>query len=116
MVVNALTKRHIASWLLLAVYVPMLLIASLHVHGADESGEPTCAECVQHHCNGHLSQVTTGMHPCLLCQLMTLTYVSPDGETAVWRQPQSKVFYAWNCEIPCRLAHDVVSLRAPPVV
>ena len=26
------TKRHIASWLLLAVFVPMLLLSSVHIH------------------------------------------------------------------------------------
>ncbi|MBO7470497.1 MAG: hypothetical protein J6T78_01405 [Bacteroidaceae bacterium] len=113
---NLITKRHIAAWVLLATYLPMLLFSSLHLHNDEGYGETTCAECVQHQCHGHLSQFSDGMHQCLLCQFLTLSYVSNATKPQFCYQPKSKVSYAQYCQIPCRIGHDFVSLRAPPTV
>ena len=48
------TKRHIASWLLLAVFVPMLLLSSVHIH----------------------ETAATWAHDCVLCQFLTLTMLT----------------------------------------
>ena len=67
------TKRHIASWMLLAVFVPMLVLSSLHVHKASSSvAETECSDCVHHNCHGHLSQTGATIHDCVLCQFLTL--------------------------------------------
>ena len=62
-----------ASWLLLAVFVPMLLLSSLHIHGYEQTGDEQCKECVHHHCGGHLGQQTLSLHDCLMCQFLTLS-------------------------------------------
>ena len=61
-----------ASWLLLAVFVPMLLLSSVHIHGYEQSADDVCTECVHHQCGGHLGQQTVSMDNCLLCQFLTL--------------------------------------------
>jgi hypothetical protein len=67
------TKRHIASWLLLAVFVPMLVLSSLHVHGDSSSmAETECADCVHHSCHGHLTATASWAHDCVLCQFQLL--------------------------------------------
>lgn len=70
-------KRHIASWLLLAVFLPMLVFSSLHVHEEHSvATEITCADCVHHSCHGHLTQTASWAHDCVLCQFLTLTMLT----------------------------------------
>ncbi|MBO6032351.1 MAG: hypothetical protein J6Q22_12990 [Prevotella sp.] len=74
---NLTTKRHIASWMLLAVFVPMLLFSSLHVHKDGLlAAEKECADCVHHSCHGHLTQTISWVHDCVLCQFLTLTMLT----------------------------------------
>ena len=75
--VNLTTKRHLASWLLLAVFLPMLVFSSLHVHeGAVSQAEKECTDCTHHNCHGHLTQTATWAHDCVLCQFLTLTMLT----------------------------------------
>ena len=53
------TKRHIASWVLLAVFLPMLLLSSFHIHETGETVKTECTDCVHHNCHGHLTQVAS---------------------------------------------------------
>ena len=63
--------------MLLAVFVPMLLLSSVHVH---EEGmvvaETECADCVHHSCHGHLTQNASWAYDCVLCQFLTLTILT----------------------------------------
>lgn len=71
---NVVTRRQsIDSWVLLAIYVPMLLMASLHVHVRPLGTNEECAECIAHHCHGHLSQTATWAHDCVFCQFLSQT-------------------------------------------
>ena len=113
--VNAKTKRHIASWVLLAVFLPMLLFASLHIHPADYSLDETCSECVHHQCGGHLTQQAVSFHACVLCQFLTLHIV------AVAVAALTIYNNVLQTRLPSRRSHlclalnTVVGLRAPPV-
>ena len=70
-------KQHIASWLLLAVFLPMLVFSSLHVHEEhDVTTETACNDCVHHSCHGHLTQTASWAHDCVLCQFLTLTMLT----------------------------------------
>ena len=73
---NLTTKRHIASWMLLAVFVPMLLLSSVHVHETGETIETECADCVHHNCHGHLTAMATWAHDCVLCQFLTFSMLA----------------------------------------
>jgi len=70
-------RRHIASWLLLAVFLPMLVLSSLHVHNEGaEAAAVECADCVHHSCHGHLAQTASWSHDCVICQFLTLTFIA----------------------------------------
>ena len=65
-----------SAWLLLSVFLPMLILSSLHVH--DEApASSRCSECINHipH-QGHISLGTVHIHDCLLCQLASLPFLA----------------------------------------
>ena len=109
-------RRHIASWLLLAVFVPMLVFSSLHVHEEGAASAVTeCADCVHHTCHGHLTQTASWTHDCVVCQFLTLTFVA----TAVFCLIIiNKVVSVRNDALQrnvCVAHSGIVGLRAPPV-
>ena len=71
-------RRHLYAWLLLSVFVPMMAIASLHIHpNYNEEASTICLSCIHHQAHaGHLIKATGHLHDCVLCQFLTLTYVS----------------------------------------
>ena len=93
----------------------MLVISSLHVHedGA-ATAETECADCVHHSCHGHLTQMATWTHDCLLCQFLTLTFV------ATAAVPLLIIYKVFSSRIDAQrhnvcVAHSgIVGLRAPP--
>jgi hypothetical protein len=109
------TRRHIASWLLLAVFVPMLVLSSIHIHETGETITTECADCVHHSCHGHIAATATWAHDCVLCQFLTLTMLTASAVGVVFILNRGVQLYAQN---RCRLASvacGVVSLRGPPV-
>ncbi|MBR1499631.1 MAG: hypothetical protein IJ615_08420 [Bacteroidaceae bacterium] len=110
-----MTKRHIAAWLLLAVYLPMLLLSSLHTHEASQETEQACTECVHHQCQGHLVQLSDGMHQCVLCQILTLTYITAVAGMLLCYQTRRKVVYAVRRREVSTACLYGFCLRAPPV-
>ena len=54
----------------------MLLLSSLHVHEGYVAEQTECAECVAHHCQGHLTQAEISVDACVLCQFLSLAFVS----------------------------------------
>lgn len=113
--VNPITKRHIASWVLLAVYLPLLLLTSFHIHETDVR-ESECVECVHHQCHGHLNQLSDGMHQCVLCQFLTISYVATATWTLLCHQPKHKIAYALYSQAVCLTPRGILKLRAPPSV
>ena len=107
--------RHIASWVLLAVFLPMLVFSSLHVHEDDAAATATaCADCVHHNCHGHLTQMATWTHDCVLCQFLTLTLMATAAVTLliIKKVVGSRIdTQRHNVSV----AHSgIVGLRAPP--
>ena len=113
---NVNRKRHIASWLLLAVFVPMLILSSVHVHESSELLEENCSGCVQHKCHGHLAELPTTIHSCVLCQFLTMSFVVATVATVVPLRRLCKTQYAQRqCDISLD-ACGIPSFRAPPFV
>ena len=108
-------RRHIASWWLLAVFVPMLLSSSLHIHEDGGAAAGTeCADCVHHNCHGHLTQMATWTHDCMLCQFLTLTFVATAAVTLLIVH---KVVSSRSDSLRrnvCAAYSGIVGLRAPP--
>lgn len=113
---DTMKKRRIAALLLLSVFLPMLVLSSLHVHEGI-SAEGNCVECMNHipHA-GHISLNLNHSHDCVLCQFVTqpfLTAASLVVAVAVvvcldsFREPSARCL-----STVCRIH----SPRAPPVV
>lgn len=110
------TKQRVASWVLLAVYLPMLLLASLHVHDVAEAAvEQECADCVHHSCHGHLTASDFSVHECVLCQFLSLTFTAACAAAVVFFLRIFSVRYAWTSCAVCMPDFGVPGLRAPPV-
>ncbi len=114
--VNTKMKRHIASWILLAVFLPMLILSSVHIHHNAPASEELCSHCVQHHCNGHLGQLTTSTHSCVICQFLTLSFVAAVATAAVFYKPTYHLPSVHRHHAVCYGVCGVISLRAPPSV
>jgi hypothetical protein len=113
--VKSKTKRNIASWVLLAIFVPTLFFASIHVHHSDNSEDTECVDCVHHQCSGHLTQQTTFEHVCLFCQILTLPMVAATIVRFIIYREKFKANYFNLKEDVYISSCDFISLRAPPV-
>lgn len=111
---NVERKRHIASWILLAVFLPMLVLSSLHVHHV-EADDASCTACVQHQCHGHLSQLSDSMHHCVLCQFLTLTFVTGAACTVVFFSYVSRILHAHPLCDHCLDRYGIIVTRGPPL-
>ena len=108
------TRRHIASWLLLAVFVPMLVLSSVHIHEIGEAIEMECTDCVHHSCHGHIATATWA-HDCVLCQFLTLTMLTAAVVAVMVFVHVCKKFHALSlcgCHAVCR---DNIVTRGPPI-
>ena len=110
-------KRHIASWVLLAVFVPMLVLSSLHVHKASSSvTETECSNCVHHNCHGHLSQMTIAIHDCVLCQFLTLKMLTVAIVAVTLYIHVCRIYYAQLLLSDCVACCGIIVTRGPPIV
>lgn len=110
-------KRTWAARLLLSVFLPILVLSSLHVHEYAAGGVGDCYECTNHlpH-SGHISLQTASFHDCVLCQFTTLPFVMAGAVILVMTVSAQSVILI-NSSAQClSTAHNVKSLRAPPVI
>ena len=110
-------RRHIALWLLLAVFMPMLIFSSLHVHEVSVSATETeCTDCIHHNCHGHLTQIVFGTHDCVLCQFLTLSMLTATAMAAIAYFHVCKknhVLPLGSCHAACC---GIIVTRGPPSV
>lgn len=110
------TRRHIAAWLLLAVFLPTLIVSSVHVH-PNCADTLQCSACVHHKAHsGHLTNGQAPIHACLLCQVFQLSFVA--GTSAALLAPilrATSLSDAQGQDIVLRNIHPDDS-RAPPFV
>jgi hypothetical protein len=68
-------RKERLAWVLLMVFIPMLLLSSLHIHSMMETEDVGCYEC-QHHLQhaGHLTSAAFSLDDCLLCQMLSVSY------------------------------------------
>lgn len=109
-------KRHIASWVLLAVFVPMVVLSSVHVHERTDNGANECNECVRHHCHGHLAKLAPSMQDCVFCQFLTLTMLAVAVATINIYQKSQKKTSARRQRTVFADGRGIPTLRAPPAV
>ena len=109
-------KRHdrayYASWVLLAVFLPMVVLSSLHVHPEAE-GEP-CHECIEHTVhNGHITAVKASVD-CPLCAFQSDVYQA--GQECIPQLDQQIARVEVDCATPSPVLGFTAFMpgRAPP--
>lgn len=71
-----LRRRQFHAWILLGVFLPMLMIASVHVHTQYEDLSLSCTDCVHHvHHDGHIAASTLSLDHCVLCHFLAFHYL-----------------------------------------
>lgn len=101
--------------MLLAVYLVMMVLLSLHTHPQGVHEDNECYQCANHlpHA-GHLSTTQAAMHDCVLCQLQSMGYVLATIVTVAVLLPAAAVVFAERRqEVPVGMKGLLCS-RAPP--
>jgi len=63
------------AWVLLSVFVPMLLLSSLHTHGVSQDMAAACKECIHHPHHSHFDASSFQVSHCVLCQFTVIPFV-----------------------------------------
>ena len=112
---NPVLKRQICAWLLLAVFLPMLALSSVHVHRHADASVTQCADCLTHSCPGHLVVLDDPLGQCVLCQFLSLPYVAASViAVIIYPDQHYKLPIVSSAAVLLRTC-GVLSLRAPPV-
>jgi hypothetical protein len=107
-------RRQIFAWLLLAVFLPMQVLLSLHIHETPQTVDIACNDCVHHNCHGHLTTPASWVHDCVLCQFLTLPMlVAATVVVAVVLNRGVRLSAPHHCRL-ATVACGGVSLRGPP--
>ena len=110
-----LRKRRVAAWVLLAVFLPMLLLASAHRHEPQASHDVTCYACLHHlpH-SGHLSANSATGLSCVLCHFLSLSYVAAIVLAAIVFLGTSLPLAVRQAPAGTSASHASITLRGPP--
>ncbi len=114
---NGVTRRQrLLAWMILSVYVPMVLLASLHVHSPNEfSAAVDCVQCAtEAHHSGHFTASRHHVDECLSCRFLGTQIDVPRTVTnLVVKQVTARLeFFLATEPVVMAVAHP--SLRAPP--
>ena len=110
------SKRHIVSWLLLSVFVPMLLLSSVHIHSGWAEDAAQCDECVRHQCHGHIAIEKIAADDCVLCQFLMLCFTAAATLVVVLGNTKASKRIVENNSSVFLSVRGLMMLRAPPVV
>ena len=103
-------KRQLYAWLLLAVFLPVLALSSVHVHRHADAPVAECTDCLNHSCQGHLTVTDDPLHQCVLCQFLTLSYIAA-ATIAVILFAQQDIHMFTCCSTSAYMRHS--SLTCP---
>ena len=110
-------RRHISSYILLAVIVPMMLMSWLHVHDEDAHSESVdCIDCLHHVHHSHVSPHDAELGTCLLCQFLTIEYTPSPSLVFNWITCQEGNVWQQLYVSVVAPAIQLNSLRGPPSV
>ncbi len=107
-------QRLFSAWMLLAVFVPMLLLSSLHVHEQASHSGASCTACVDHHCGGHLDQQSMQLHDCVLCQFVSLPYLCAAATSAILFIRKATAYIEPGNQLCPTAPVGINTCRAPP--
>lgn len=107
-------KAYWSAWMLLSVFIPMVILSSLHVHSTlPGDGEP-CHECIEHTVhNGHITAVKATVD-CPLCAFQSNVY--QDAQETEPHYSQHVVRLIMDSAVPAIVIGTVTARlsRAPP--
>ena len=108
-------REQISAWIMLSVFVPMLLLSSLHIHTIP-SVPINCDECVEHvHHAGHITQYDDPVDDCVLCRFLNQRYVCAFQHLELQADAAViAVVVMPEVEAIVDAYYGVASLRAPP--
>ncbi len=101
--------RHIAPFLLLASYLPMVVASSLHVHHDTIDAHDDCQQCV-----GHIETAHHHDLDCLYCTFLSLNYLAQDEGQTVAITPVMERLATPTQAMATQFHHGASLLRAPP--
>jgi len=108
-------RRRLIARLLLAVFLPAFLAATLHTHEGAAATD-TCMECVAHTPHaGHLSAGAGHLGDCLLCHFSLLSYFLAPMLTMCIVPPMVERVFCATTSVPVLRALLNLRLRAPPI-
>lgn len=102
--------RHMASIVLLAAYLPMVVLSSLHIHHETVDFHDDCTQCV-----GHFEAQHHHECDCQYCQFLSLGYFGQDGGQPSLFSTAVDVCHGGKTEGAEMLQAGTSRLRAPPV-
>ena len=111
-------RQQFLAWVVLLVYLPTVLLSSVHVHSFQEFSKTIdCHQCeTGHHHSGHITAETHHHDDCLLCRFLGTQVVVPEQQDLDQdTQPAVKLEL---CQVPESFSRSVTqpSLRAPPII
>ena len=114
---NGITrKQRLFAWILLSVYVPMVLLASLHVHTLNEFSKAVdCDQChtAVHH-SGHITTSNHHIDECLSCRFLSTQIDVPRTVASFVLKPVAAHLEFFLACDPVVMVVAEPSLRAPP--
>jgi hypothetical protein len=73
-------KSYWSAWILLLVFVPMVILSSVHVHPEWNENSDICHECIEHAVhNGHFTSLKAHVD-CPLCAFQSNIYQAADEQ------------------------------------
>ncbi|MCR5433096.1 MAG: hypothetical protein K6F20_01735 [Bacteroidaceae bacterium] len=107
-------RRRISALILLAIYLPMLLLAGLHIH-PELALSSECHQCVSHQPHaGHISSQGAAHHDCVLCQFRTLPALEAQTTSISLFIPVIQHHYVLADQPVVCMNVDSLRSRAPP--
>ncbi len=104
------TLRHIASVVLLAAYLPMVLLSSLHIHHETVDISDDCTQCA-----GHIESHHQHNSDCQYCHFLSLDYLGEAGGLSEATTPGKETIAIAEPSPMVLPSYGVSLMRAPPV-
>lgn len=116
---NGITRRQqLFAWMILSVYVPMVLLASLHVHSINDfSRVIDCDQChTAVHNSGHITTSNHHIDECLSCRFLGTQIDVPRTVATIVVRPVAVHLEFFLATAPVVRIVAQPSLRAPPSI
>ena len=107
----------LSSWLLLWVFVPMVVMSSIHIHEPEPSAEISCEQCVSHtQHTGHLAVQKAHLDDCVLCRFLGQEFVTAMKALMPYVLCGVALVLVPVAAASSRYTESAINRRGPPVV